>query len=336
MYSVINNIKIKGMATVLPENIVNNLEYSDVFGEAEVRKQIKVTGISERRCLQGEQTATDLSIIAAKKVLAHAKWDGNEIKVLIYVSAYECAALPSTAYYIMSQIGTGNDCLGFDVNLGCSAFINGLYIVSALLTKLSEGTKGLLIVSDSTSVGGDNADKAVSMLSGDCGTATAVEVVKGEVFPFQQCFDGSRYQYLVRKDLKHNLQMDGMSVFNFAISDVADGIKDYFEYYEITKESIDYYILHQAQKFIVNKVAQFAELPKDKVLASYQLYGNTGGPSLPCTVCANWEKISKKEEATLFFAGFGSGLSWGMVILTMNTKDIIPPAFSNNHFPVNI
>lgn len=334
MFSAIDNIQIRAMAAALPNHIVNNLDYSDVFGEEEVRKQIKVTGINKRHCLQGEQTATDLSILAVERILQHTGWSGSDIQAVIYVSAYECVAAPSTAYFIMKQIGAGGDCLGFDINLGCSAFINGLYTISSLLTKMPEGTKGLLVVSDSTSIGGDNADKTVSMLSGDCGAAIAIETKHGESLKFQQCFDGGRYQYLVRQDLDHNLQMDGMAVFNFTITDVAESIKDYFEHYRIEREDFDYYILHQAQKFIVNKVSQFADLPKKKVLTSYNLYGNTGGPSLPCTLCAHYKELQDKEHVTLFFAGFGSGLSWGMVKLQIKTKDILPPLFSDKHFQV--
>ncbi len=330
MYSEIADIKISGMCSVLPEHTVDNLSYADVFGEEEVKKQIKVTGIRTRRCLTGEQTIMDLNRFAVDTIMRHTGWHGGEVGVVIYVSAYGNTPIPATAYELMRQMGAGEDCIGFDINLGCSAFVNGLYTMSALLSGMPDGAKGVLVVSDSTSIGGDHADKTVSMLSGDCACAIAVEKARGTTMKFMQKFDGSRYDYLVRKDVGHNLQMDGMAVFNFAITDVADSIRDFFVKFGLSQEEdFDYFILHQAQKFIVNKVAGFSDIPKKKLLISYNQYGNTGGPSLPATVCANIQTLREKEKVNLFFAGFGSGLSWAFVTVQMKSSDVIEPFYTD-------
>ena len=325
MYSEFDNVKIVGMTACVPKNQVDNKDYSDIFGEDDVKKQIKVTGIQKRHVLDKEngQTLMDLNLVAVERLLDHVGWAAEDLEFVIYVSAYVYQAIPATAYYIMDHIHTSNKCMGYDVNLGCSSFINGVYMAASFLTKMYDGAKGIVVVSDSTTAGGNGYDKAVSMLSGDSATAIAVMNNNNSRLPFLQCFDGGRYNCLYRKDIEHNLIMDGMKVFEFTISDVAEAIKNYFDYYKIDIDKCDTFILHQAQKFIVQKVARFGGLPLNKVPTSYDLFGNTGGPSLPCTLCANIDNIAgEKEMIKVFFAGFGSGLSWGMVVADIDVSGI--------------
>lgn len=338
MYSEISDIQLCALASCLPEHRVYNTDYASVFGEKEVKKQIKVTGINERRCLTGDQTVIDLSMHAIDVALKHTGWPGESIDALVYVSAYREDSEKPTARLLLERIGAKQSCVGYDINLGCSAFVNGLFAISSLLKSMPVGAKGLLVVSDSTSIGGDHDDKTVSMLSGDCSTVTALQHIDEEnedertPFRFSQHFDGSRYEFLMRRSLKKNLEMDGMAVFNFAITDVSESIREYLAHFGISEEGYDFFVLHQAQKFIVDKVAQFSELPKERVLTSYDLYGNTGGPSLPATVCANREEINKKTtngRIKLFLAGFGSGMSWGFVSLDINPKDILDPVYTD-------
>ena len=338
MYSEISGIQLCAMVSCLPEHRTYNTDYASVFGEKEVKKQIKVTGINERRCLTGEQTVIDLSMHALNAALERTGWSGESIDALVYVSAYRENSRIPTARLLLNRIGAKHSSVGCDINLGCSAFVNGLFVISSLLKSMPSGAKGLLVVSDSTSIGGDHDDKTVSMLSGDCSTVTALQHAtekseEGRIpFRFSQHFDGSRYEFLVRRSLKKNLEMDGMAVFNFAITDVSESIRDYMKHYEMSEEEFDFYVLHQAQKFIVDKVAQFSELSKERVLTSYDLYGNTGGPSLPATVCANKEIIDRKTtdgKISLFLAGFGSGMSWGFVSLEMDPKDILEPIYTD-------
>ncbi len=332
MFSSFENIHIAGMSTCMPENIVRNTDYASVFGEKEVRKQIKVTGMEERRCLIGDQDVIDLSCQAVDAVMKHTRWSGDDIDVIIYVSAYHRELFEVTADRFAQQVQAKQSCLCFDINLGCSSFVNGMFTMASLIERIGNGAKGLLVVSDSTSIGGDHDDKTVSMLSGDCGTATAVEFKKGSQMLFSQYMDGSRYDCIVRRDVEHNLIMDGMAVFNFAITDVVEAIKEFFDHYQLNKDDFDGFVLHQAQKFIVDKVAQFASLPKDKVLISYDKHGNTGGPSLPTTLCVNRAQYPEENEINVFFAGFGSGLSWGFISTGVEMENVLEPIYTDDRF----
>lgn len=350
MRSTFDDIIIRGISTVMPEHVINNIDYAPVFGEKEVKKQIKVTGMEERHTIVGNQDVVDLSLHAIDAVMKHTGWEPEDINVVVYVSAYHGS--PSrrdmcvpTAKLLMDAIGIDSSrCLAFDMNLGCSSYVNGMFAISSVLADMPEGGRGLLVVSDATSYSGEEDDKTVSMLAGDCGTATAVERLVDTDFraktdkgqwnyghmDFLQYMDGGRYEFITRLDPEHNLEMDGMAVFNFAITDVVDAIGEFFDFFGYDKDGIDACILHQAQKFIVDKVASFATLPKERVLVSYDRHGNTGGPSLPTTLCVNRNRYIGQEMIKTFFAGFGSGLSWGFFTAMIRSEDVLEPIYTDS------
>ena len=128
--------------------------------------------------------------------------------------------------------------------------------------------------------------------------------------------------------------MDGMEVFHFAITDVVHTIAEFLDHFAIEKKSLDYIVIHQAQKFIVDKVAMFAEFDKERVINSYQKYGNSGGASDLCTLCENLGGEETDREVSVFMTGFGAGLSWAMVTLILQTRDILPVRFTDQHYEI--
>ncbi len=332
MFSQFLNVKIKGMATTLPEHEVDNMSFADEFGEQVVKKQIKVTGITKRRTVIGEQCTLDLMLHSAERLMKDIQWSGDDVDVLLFASGYESLVFPATGFLAQKQLGIKEECVIYDMNLACTGTVDGLYTMAALLQQCGAGAKGLLLIGETTTIGGAGADKTTSMLSSDCGVAVAVELKDNSSICFSQKTDGSRYEVLVRQNEEDHIHMDGMEVFQFAITDVVASIKEFFDYYGI--EDIDYYVIHQAQKFIVDKVARFAGFSKDKILNSYQWYGNTGGASDICSVCANDVRLKTKEKVKLFITGFGAGLSWGMAVFSVDTEFVLPVDYTDIHYEI--
>ncbi len=332
MYSTLENVKIVGIASTLPKNEIENISFAGQFGEDVVRKQIKVTGIKKRRVVKDNQNALDLMISSAKHVMEHCGWSGDDIDVLVYASGYTVCTTPATAYVAQSTLGIKRNCIVVDINLACTGTVDGLYTIASMLQQFGNGAKGILLVGETPTIGGASNDKATSMLSSDCGAAVAVEVGKGNILRFGQNTDGSRYEVLVRQDENDHIHMEGMEVFQFAITDVVNSIKDYFNHFQISQDKIDYFVIHQAQKFIVDKVAFFAEFPKNKVINSYSDFGNSGGASDICTLCHNQEMLNATSKVKVFMTGFGAGLSWAMVTTDIETKNILPIEFTDRHY----
>lgn len=331
MYSEFDNIRVAGVAVTLPDNEVDNMSFAAQFGEAVVKKQTKVTGIKTRRVIQAPQTALDLMLHSAEAVMQHAGWTGEDIDVLVFVSGYSSCRIPATAFLAQNFLNIKKDCLVLDVNLACTGTVDGMYTVASLLQQCGEQAKGLLLVGETPTVGGAGSDKTTSMLSSDCGAAVALELGGTDPVLFGQHSDGSRYEVLVRQDISDFVHMDGMEVFQFAITDVVESIELYFKHFDLSMNDIDYFVIHQAQKFIVDKVCYFSGFPKERVINSYPLYGNTGGASDLCTICANKEKFSAAEKQRLFMTGFGAGLSWGIVTLTVDSNHILPVQYDSRH-----
>jgi len=326
MINEFNTIAIKGIQAVVPEHIIDNLIFAEQFGEKKLKRLLKITGIRKRHVLEKEsyEDITDMAIKAGELLLNKLKWNRDEIRALIYVTQSPEFETPATSMRIQKELGIGKNCTVFDINLGCSGYVAGLQVISNLLISCMDGNKGLLIVGDSAKVGRSEAGDG--MLFGTGVAATAVERQKEGIGRscFMQCSDGSRYNVLMSKP-NQKIMMDGQAVFDFSIHDVVEEIKKFHHYFSLLQENIDFYILHQAQKLIIESMAENAGIPKEKLLYSLHEYGNTNSASIPLTLCANQADFVM-PRLRLFLCGYGVGLSWGCAYVEV-LKEAINPIF---------
>lgn len=329
MQGKFRNIRMAGIASMVPTRIVHNLDLMDDKNEKMIRKQIHATGIECKHYVSEGQTAVDLCVGAASRLLGELGWNPEEIKVLIYVSSYTLFVIPSTAFYIQKKLGIGMECNAFDMNLSCSGFVAGIETIGSLLQHCGEGGKGLLLVGVTPSMDADKAESGTIPLFGDGGAAAAFEVKEGYSMCFSQYSDGTRIPALYKPEYGLPLHMDGMEVFNFTISDVADSINEFFDYYQLERGKLDYCFLHQAQKFILEKLIDFCKLPADKCPVCYDKFGNTGAVSIPLTMCYHADKIDFQRRNQLFLSGFGAGLSWGNVWMETEDLVVLPVIYSD-------
>lgn len=320
MRGIYNSIAIRAIASASPRRVVENTFFSKDLGEKRVAKHIKMTGVKRRHKLEQGQKASDLAVYAAEKVLNYTGWSRNDIQLLVYVTQTPDLEKPATAFIIQKRLGIGKDCLVFDVNLGCSAFVAGLQIISGLLH--NQGDKGLLLIADGL-YGEKRSNLVDDMLFGDAGCAIAIEAADGYPLYYLHESDGNRYD-VIYKEHGGVGYMNGNAVFAFTIDDVVKNIVRAKEYFSIQEADIDYYVFHQGQKMIVDNMVDICNIPKEKVLYSMEEYGNTEGSSIPITICHNRDLLQKAENVRLFMCGFGVGLSWGSVYTTIDTKCILP------------
>lgn len=226
------------------------------------------------------------------------------------------------------MLGVGKECHAFDVNLQCSGFVAGIEILGSLLQHCGEGAKGLLLTGITPSAEQAAAEKELLPLFGDAGAAAAFEICEGNTVCFSQYSDGSRLSSL-HKPVGKATHMMGMEVFDFTISDVADSINKFFEYFRLDKKEVDYFFLHQAQKFILDKLVKFCSFSEERCPVSYRGFGNTGAASIPLTMCLHSDKIDFHKKNNLFISGFGAGLSWGCAWLQTEKLTVLPIIYSN-------
>lgn len=322
MRGCINHIKISGLVTAVPKNREDNVDYIEKIESRRIRKQIILTGINERRvCING-QKASDLATVAADTLLKKLNWDRTKIDVLIFVTQSPELSRPSTAFMIQNRLAVGQECLVYDINLGCSGFVGGIQTIAAIL-QVTKG-KGLLLVGESHALENGEINSS-SLLTGDAASALALEysdAMEGSIV-FRQYSDGSRAEYIY-KCFNRCGYMDGNAVLLFGLNEVTDSIKTFIQDNGLEDDDIDFYVLHQAQKMIIDGIAKGADLPAEKMLVSCDLFGNTSSASIPLTINLHLNNEKNTGTKKLLLCGFGIGLSWGIVAIDMECENIFP------------
>lgn len=329
-----SNIKVSGIASAVPSYVMDNMDYIDVFGKRRVMKQAKLTGVYRHHLSYRYQKLSDLCVSAAEKLLEHLQWNREEVNVLILCTQFADYEIPSTAIDLSERLGLGKDCMAYDINLGCSAFDLGMQTVGGLLQSQPDGTKALLLTGDIAllpdGVIMKKEDIINTMMFGSGGAATALEKQPENDLFFRNFSDGSGWDAVVRYPGTETM-MQGNKVFEFAINDVVANMDSFLNDLNIT-DNIDYYVFHQVQKLILDTIAIGCGLSEDKVITSYEEYGNTSGASIPITLCHNRDKYNGKENIKVCSCGFGVGLSMGISYFEVPVENILPIIVTDEHF----
>lgn len=347
----VSNISIKGISCAVPDNIVKTEDYYDRFGPEVVDKFIKMTGVNSRYIASHKQCVSDLCYTAAKRLLSQLKWDPGSVDIIVFISSTPDYRLPPTACVLQYRLGLSRDCIAFDVNLGCSAYIYGIWLLSMILNN-SGRSRALLLVGNQNNVYIDPNDRATAMLFGDAGSATAIEKQEGGTIRYSLRNDGAGFKHIIvpagcarnrgcsedaylhddgtiRSDYKYYL--NGTEVFNFTITEVPEIISHLMGTFRISDDDVDMYVLHQANKFIIKRIASKLKLPMEKVPINIDKFGNTSGASIPLTLVDKVNEIDK-DNIRLILCGFGVGLSWGAMYLCIDKSVCLPLIYSNDYF----
>ncbi len=366
---IIKDVEIKGIACAVPEHSVNNEEYEGVFGAESVRKFMNMTGVRTRHVALDEQCASDMCHAAAVRLLEKLGWGLETIDALILMTQTPDYAIPATACVLQHRMGLSEDCIAFDINLGCSAYVYGICMAASLIST-GNINRVLLLVGDTSNYGINPNDSATAMIFGDGGTATALERSPGKEMKFFLKTKGSGYRSIIvpagharsrsrttAEASEYELAMNGSEIFTFTISDVPRSIREFMSKYEIDKQAIDMYVFHQANLFILKHLAKKLDIPMEKVPVSIDRYGNTSGESIPLTLVdalgdkkdrtdkENAENAENAENSgtegseekndgivRLFLCGFGVGLSWGGIYLEMDRNACLPMIYTSDYY----
>jgi 3-oxoacyl-[acyl-carrier-protein] synthase-3 len=332
-FNHIKNVRIEGIAACVPGKIEENSELA-LWSNDEYERFRSTTGIERRRIVESGTCTSDLCFVAAERIIEQLKWDKTEIDCLIFVSQTPDYKLPATACVLQDRLGISKNCMSFDISLGCSGWIYGITTLAALLQS-GYMKRGLLLVGDTVSTTKSPIDKATYPLFGDAGTATALQFSE-DAKGFMSCMftDGGNYEAIMIRDggarhpvtpqsfdvntytngtVRNNLQsiLDGPTVFTFGISKAPQSVNRLTEYFSIDKEDVDFFVFHQANLMMNEKIRNKLNIPEDKVPYTLRDFGNTSSASIPLTMVCNLKKDLEKGISKMIACGFGVGLSWG-------------------------
>lgn len=336
-------IKVSGLACAVPDNKVMTDSYKEYFGETVVNKFKHATGIESRYISDGTQTTSDLSFVAADALMKKKGLTGEDFDAVILVTQTGDYKIPSTSYVLHKRLGIRQDCLVFDINLGCSGFVNGIYIIAGLI---ESGTinRALLLVGDSDTNHQITDDTSFTMMFGDASSATIIErgegIVRGMIRSDGEGFNtlitpipGARFPGInTSEEAGLKKKMDGDDVFLFTITKVPRLFKEFYKAFDCEPDVFDYFILHQANLMIINQITKRLKVAAEKVPISLTEYGNTDGASVPVGIVDLCEHLEGEHKLKLITSGFGIGLSWGIVSFDIDSSDVMPMIFTKDFY----
>ena len=286
------------------------------------------TGIKERRILKEEGKATSyLAIKAAKDLIAKSNIDPSEIDLLIMATATPDMPVASTGAYVATEIGAVN-AFAFDLQAACSGFLYGVSVASAYIQS-GRYKKILLIGADMMSSIVDYTDRTTCIIFGD-GAGAALFEPNYEGLGLQDEYlrsDGIGRDFLkieaggsllpttvqTIKDNKHKIIQDGKTVFKYAVTNMADCSELIMKRNNLTNEDVNWLVPHQANKRIIDAIANRMKLDDSKVLMNIEKYGNTTSATIGL-VLNDFERLFKKGD-NIILAAFGGGFTWGSIYL---------------------
>ena len=327
---------IKAISYYLPEKVLTNEEMIKEFPEWSVEKVAKKVGVNSRHIADEKETAGDLAEKAALNLFAEYKINPKDIDFLILCTQSPDYFLPSTACVLQSKLGISTHAGAFDYNLGCSGCVYGIAMANSFVESgLAKNV--LLITAETYSKYLHQSDKSNRSIFGDAAAACLIsEDGIAEIGSSVLGTDGSGAEKLILKtgaarqknhtglfsedDEGHvryddYLYMDGGGIFNFTLEAVPAMMKEVLDKNGLEKENIDYFVFHQANKFMLNTIRKVCVLPKDKFYVNLEETGNTVSSTVLIGLKQCLENEIIHEGMDIMITGFGVGLSWGGTIL---------------------
>ena len=330
---------IKAISYYLPEKVVTNEELVKEFPEWSVDKVAQKVGVDSRHLAAEGETAGDMAEKAARKLFEEYRIDPSSIDFLMLCTQSPDYFLPSTACVLQDRLGIPTSAGAFDYNLGCSGCIYGMAMAKGLIAA-GIARNVLLLTAETYNKYLHPQDKSNRSIFGD-GAAACLISTEGfaEIGKFVLGTDGSGANHLRVKtgaSRQHEktgqsvedaeghvwrddyLYMNGSAIFNFTLDAVPAMMKQILEKNKLEKENIDYYVFHQANKFMLKTIRKVCKLDKDKFYVNLGETGNTVSSTVLIGLKDCLERCVIKTGDKVMVSGFGVGLSWGGTILKIH------------------
>ena len=321
---------IRAISYYLPDRVVTNEDLVKEFPEWDVEKVYNKVGVKERHLAGETETAGDLAAKAALKLFEEYQVSPSDIDFLLLCTQSPDYRLPSTACILQDRLGIPTSAGAFDYDLGCSGCIYG--IAAGLATNV------LLLTAETYTKYLHPDDKSNRSIFGDGAAACLISKEKGlaEIGDFVFGTDGSGADNLIVKtqgarfqertglstvdddghvNREDYLYMNGSAIFNFTLEQVPPMMKQLLEKSGLAKEEIDYFVFHQANKYMLSTLRKICGISKDKFYIDLEETGNT----VSSTVLIGLKDCLRKGQIDLgkkvMICGFGVGLSFASAIL---------------------
>jgi 3-oxoacyl-[acyl-carrier-protein] synthase-3 len=286
------------------------------------------SGIQERRIAAPEEDTVTMAVLASRQALAASGLEPEQLSYIILGTNTPTHIFPAGAIRIQEELGIGGQGAAFDLQAGCCGFNYALYVGERLVAP--QGKYALVIGSDTNSRFTDWTDRSTCVLFGD--GAGAVVIGPSEQGRIIDSFIASKLNMnlICKTNFDHEvspflppqthsrryfLEMNGPEIFKFAVTALKLSIPQILEMAGMTREEIDYLIIHQGNYRILEAGARFARMPMDKVFVNIHKYGNTSSASVPIALHEALQEGKIKPGDKVLLISFGAGATWGATLV---------------------
>ncbi|MCX5541456.1 ketoacyl-ACP synthase III [Paraburkholderia sp. CNPSo 3076] len=340
--------RIAALLTVVPANeqsFIDDMKAFD-FPEARSRKLMEVMGYDRHRLVSPGTCVSDLAVFGFEHLFDKHGLERDSLDALILVTQTPDYLMPPTSSIIQGRLGLKQDMFCVDINQGCAGFVIGLMQAFMLLDQ-KHIQRVALVNADVISRKTSPRDRNSYPLVGDAASITVVEKASAAGTTHANVkFDGTRHGALMipaggmrmpssaaTAELSdagdHNfraldhLTMEGSDVFTFVQTEVPPMIASLCDDAGVSKEQIEWFLFHQPNRFMLQKLADKIGIPHAKVpMNVVEKYGNSSGVTIPMAIVENLSEVLNDREALVCLAGFGVGLTWASMLMRLGRLDV--------------
>jgi 3-oxoacyl-[acyl-carrier-protein] synthase-3 len=331
---------IKAIKSFLPDGKLTNEQLAEEFGDWHAGQILSKTGVAVRGVAAAGETASDLGVAAGQRLFANGVCASEDIDFLLFCTQSPDYFTPTSACVMQDRLGLKTSCGAIDFNQGCSGYVYGLALAKSLI-EAGTASNVLLITADTYTKFINRRDRSIRTLFGDGAAATLVTSVEAEsemIGPLVLGTDGRGAAQIIvpagglrcpptsetaieKEDeagnwrSAENLYMNGADVFSFALRTVPPAIDQLLAKSGLTMDQVDFFVLHQANKFILERLRGKMKIPAEKFWIDMENCGNTVSSTIPIALEGALEQQRVKTGDRVALVGFGVGYSWGAAMV---------------------
>ncbi len=316
---------VTGCGAYLPAKVLTNADLAKLVDTSD-EWIIERTGIRERHvAAEGEKTS-DLAIEAARRALAHAGTDAQDIDLIVMATATPDHTFPATATHVQAALGIHHGA-AFDVQAVCSGFVYAMTVADSLL-RAGQFQRALVIGAETFSRILDWSDRTTCGLFGDGAGAVVLEAGTGDgsmadrgVLASHLRSDGRHCQLLYvdggpsSTQTVGHLRMQGREVFRHAVVNIAEAIEASLEHAGVGVDEVAWFVPHQANQRILDATAKRLKIPAERVITTVAKHGNTSAASVPLALSEAVEDGRIQRGDLVMLEAMGGGFTWGSVLV---------------------
>jgi len=320
---------ILGSGSELPTKVMTNTDFEKLIDTSDEWITTR-TGIKERRILEDGKGTADMAYRASVQALQAAGMEANDLDAIIVGTCTPDYPMPSSACVLEDMLGA-RKVFSFDVNAACSGFLNALAVTDAFV-RTGMIRNALVVGSDVLSRVLNWQDRTTCVLFGDGAGAIVVgsssDGNRG-ILSTRLRTDGSYARTLyvpaggslkpasieTIESKQHTITMNGKEVFKIAVRAMEEISREVLEEANVCIDEVTLVIPHQANRRIINALAERLKVPLEKVVVNVDKYGNTSAASVPVALDEAWRAGRIAAGDVVLLNAFGAGFAWGAAVI---------------------